>query len=165
MKRNYNSRPLKAYEVYLPNATGRFYNEPWPCGIHVGRTAGQARAEVVREMSDSAGNLWAELRSRRVLGEVAQHAIEDYEDRGKYWKDTRKYARLQTLADAFNDAYPVSTPVRLLCYVDSFQPTDTVTRTLAWCPNETQVLVSVEGHAGGFCLTQVRPLVDEPCCI
>ncbi|WP_345114471.1 hypothetical protein [Hymenobacter algoricola] len=106
-------------------------------------------------------DIWPHLRSRRLRDpEQEQLAIEAHEDQGKYWRDTRRYARLLAEAEAFNARYPVGTPVRVVgcCEADTWPDGLTTIRTPAWVPSETAVFVSVEGYAGGFYLRHIQPL-------
>lgn len=77
----------------------------------------------------------------------------------------------QRLADAFNRRYPVGTPV--IAYPltrpednnpSFFKRLETVTRTPAWILGDGDPVVSVEGYAGGICLTHVdvAPRTNTP---
>jgi hypothetical protein len=159
MKSKYDHLPLKAYEVYQHDTDWLGFRSEYSFGIHVGRTPGQARADVAADREID--NPWRGLRSRRVHGPVAERAIEDFEDARKYWRDTRAFARLQAAADEFNASWPVGTPVEMLCSNAPALPTGiTFTRTPAWVPSLNGVLVSVDGFAGGFALKWVRPLIE-----
>ena len=163
MKARYSHRPLKAYEVYERADDWRGLTKEHSYGVLVGHTAGQARARAALDrISDGATNPWADLRSRRVLGLAAERAIEKHEDRGKYWRHTKAYARLKAEAAAFNAMWPVGTPVQIVncCEVDLWPDGITVTRTPAWAPSETYAFVSVEGIPGGMDLARVVPLIE-----
>jgi hypothetical protein len=87
--------------------------------------------------------------------------VEAAEDARRYWRDTHKFARLQAQADAFNAAYPVGTSVLVVNCDEAttvFTSQPTRTRSPAWVPNLEDVLVSVEGQAGGFGLAYIQPL-------
>jgi hypothetical protein len=66
-------------------------------------------------------------------------------------------------ADEFNALYPVGTPVIAYPSVRPEHPAadaackrlDTVTRTPAWTLGHGAPVVSVEGYAGGICLTHI----------
>ncbi|MFG3136045.1 hypothetical protein ACGFZA_07460 [Streptomyces sp. NPDC048211] len=85
---------------------------------------------------------------------------------------TRRQARLeaakrkgQRQADDWNERYPVGTPVTAYPLTlpgenpHFFQQLDTATRTPAWILGHGEPVVSVEGYAGGICLTHVDPIV------
>jgi len=148
-----STAPLKAYEV-------RFFGEF--AGIYVGRNHGQAKAAFTLDTDGyQAKDLWRNLSAKRLRDEEWElAAIEKHEDRGKYWRDTRQYARQVAAAEAFNARYPVGTPVQVIdcCEADTWPGGLTTTRTPAWAPSETCVLVSVEGYAGGFYLKNIKPL-------
>ncbi|NEB42343.1 hypothetical protein [Streptomyces sp. SID14515] len=67
----------------------------------------------------------------------------------------------QKQADDFNALHPVGTPV--MAYpltrpgenASFFEELDTVTRTPAWILGHGEPVVSVEGYAGGICLSHV----------
>ena len=67
----------------------------------------------------------------------------------------------QKQADGFNARFPVGTPV--MAYpltrpgenAHFFKELDTVTRTPAWILGHGKPVVSVEGYAGGICLSHV----------
>lgn len=158
MSRKYDHLPLKAYEVYERVDYGYKVQE-FSYGIRAGRTPGQARARVATDFME-ADNPWRGLRSRRVFGDLAERAIEREEDKGKYWRDTKAYARLQAACDAFNAAWPVGSPVECPPYANRFPAGLTFTRTPAWVPNETHILISVEGIDGGIALYSVVPLFE-----
>lgn len=163
MKSKYSHLPLKAYEVYEKGDDWRCLSKEYSYGILVGHTAGQARAQVATDrMSGGYTNPWPYLRTRRVLGLAAERAIEAHEDRGKYWRYTKAYARIQAEAEAFNRKWPVGTPVQILncCESDLWPDGVTITRTPAWAPSETYAFVSVEGMPGGMNLACVFPLVE-----
>ncbi len=158
MKAKYNHLPLKAYEVYSKYGQGFLYHDEYSFGVVAGHTAGQARYQVA--LNRELDNPWKDLRSRRVHGPEAERAIEAFQDQGKYWKNTGAFARLQAQADAWNAAYPVGHPVLVRdCGEASTWPNgQTVTRTPAWVPSLSGVLVSLEGHCGGFGLEYLTPL-------
>lgn len=156
-KRN-TTAPLKAYEVYEVEYDWRGIPKEFVFGVYVGRTPGQARWQAARDrMSGGFYNPFPGLRSRRVEN---RQAIEDYEDRGKYWRDTRRAQRSQARADAFNAACPVGSAVRVFACVEARTWPEglTATRTPAWLANKDQVLVSVEGYSGGFDLKHIQLL-------
>jgi len=77
----------------------------------------------------------------------------------------------QRQADEFNRRYPVGTPVvayPLTRPEDNnphfFKQLETVTRTPAWILGHGDPVVSVEGYAGGICLTHVdiAPRTNTP---
>jgi hypothetical protein len=61
-------------------------------------------------------------------------------------------------ADRWNARYPVGTPVTAYPWTRGTEPLHTVTRTPAWRLGHGDSVVSVDGHAGGICLTHVDPL-------
>ncbi|MFJ8871040.1 hypothetical protein ACIRD6_35475 [Streptomyces sp. NPDC102473] len=69
----------------------------------------------------------------------------------------------QKQADDFNAAFPVGTPVMAYpscrpeynAAIASETRLDTVTRTPAWLLGHGEPVVSVEGYAGGICLSHV----------
>jgi hypothetical protein len=67
----------------------------------------------------------------------------------------------QKQADEFNARYPVGTPVMAYPLTRPgenqhfFKELDTVTRTPAWILGHGEPVVSVEGYAGGICLSHV----------
>ncbi|MGW9245818.1 hypothetical protein [Streptomyces badius] len=67
----------------------------------------------------------------------------------------------QKQADEFNARYPVGTPVMAYPLTRPgvnehfFKELDTVTRTPAWILGDGEPVVSVEGYAGGICLSHV----------
>jgi hypothetical protein len=70
--------------------------------------------------------------------------------------------RGQQKADAWNAAHPVGTRVVAFPLTrpedktpSFFERLETVTRTPAWVIGGGEVLVSVEGYAGGICLSHV----------
>lgn len=148
-------RPLKAYEIFLFG---------WYAGIVVATTNAKARAQfALSDGRDGARNRWAGLRSCLLRNEEeAILAIEKHEDEGKYWRDTRAFARRQAECDTFNASWPVGTPVRVVncCEADHWPEGVTFTRTPAWAVNENTAMVSLEGYAGGFYLKNVRPLIE-----
>ena len=155
MKKRNTTAPLKAYRV-------GFYGES--AGTYVGRTAGQAKAAAIRDYEGGGHErgLWRTVRALRVRNpEKEALEIEAFEDKGKYWRNTRAYARLQAEADAFNALWPVGTPVQVVECGEASQWPDgiTVTRTPAWAV-QGSVLVSVEGQAGGMYLKYVMPLLE-----
>ncbi|GAB2959182.1 hypothetical protein GCM10027048_28110 [Hymenobacter coalescens] len=145
--------PLKAYEVFF---CGERY------GTFVGRSAGQAKARLAADLYECYDNnqIWPYLKARLAGLKDAASAIEAHEDRGKYWKDTKAFARLQAEADAFNAKYPIGSEVRLVnCHEAYFwRGKTTKTRTPAWVPSLSGVLVSIEGEAGGFGLEYIQPV-------
>jgi hypothetical protein len=70
----------------------------------------------------------------------------------------------QKQADEWNARYPVGTPVTAYPltrpedgFPSYFMQLDTVTRTPAWTLGHGDPVVSVDGYAGGICLTHVDP--------
>ncbi|MFB6813064.1 hypothetical protein ACFCV8_00755 [Streptomyces sp. NPDC056347] len=63
-------------------------------------------------------------------------------------------------ADEWNARHPVGTPVLAYPGTRDAEPLDTVTRTPAWTLGHGAAVVSVEGEAGGICLTHVDPIAD-----
>ncbi|MFD8820819.1 hypothetical protein ACFV1C_00370 [Streptomyces sp. NPDC059605] len=61
-------------------------------------------------------------------------------------------------ADEWNRLYPVGTPVLAYPLTRDDEPLDTATRTPAWTLGHGEPVVSVEGYAGGICLTHVDPI-------
>lgn len=61
-------------------------------------------------------------------------------------------------ADRWNVRYPVGTPVVAYPGARWDEPLRTRTRTPAWRLGHGDSVVSVDGHAGGICLTHVDPL-------
>lgn len=59
-------------------------------------------------------------------------------------------------ARLFNDAHPVGTPVRYWRGIRQGEGTLSKTRTPAWALYSGDVVVSVEGSAGGIALTHVE---------
>lgn len=157
-KTKFAHRPLKCYEVLMKE--GNFDFTAYSFGIFVGRTHSEATYQVARDRETD--NPFCGLTARRYHGPDTQQLIEDYEDRNKYWRDTRAYARLQDQAAKFNALYPVGTPVRVVECWEARQWPDglTKTRTPAWA-NEKCLYVSVEGQAGGMYLKYVQP-IQEP---
>jgi len=163
MKAKYNHLPLKAYEVYEADTDWRGRSKEYSYGVLAGHTPGQARARAALDrISGGCANPWRNLRSRRVLGLAAERAIEKHEDAGKYWRHTKAFARLQAEAEAFNEMWPVGTPVQIVncCECDLWPDGITVTRTPAWALSETYAFVSVEGMPGGMDLARVVPLIE-----
>jgi hypothetical protein len=62
-----------------------------------------------------------------------------------------------TDADRWNAAYPVGTPVVAWPGARTDEPLWTRTRTPAWRLGHGASVVSVDGYAGGICLTHVDP--------
>ncbi len=154
MKTKRDHLPLKAYQIFF---FGQF------AAVYVGRTSGQAKAAFARS-SWAEGyynkDVWANLKSKRLRdAEWELEAIEKFEDRGKYWRHTRAFARLEAAAAAFNAKYPVGTSVQVVDCCEARQWPDgiTTTRTPAWAV-QGSVLVSVEGQAGGMYLPKIKPL-------
>ena len=163
MKAKYNHLPLKAYEVYENEDDWRGLSKEYSYGVFAGHTAGQARAQAATDrMSGGSTNPWPYLRSRRVMGLAAERAIEKHEDRGKYWRHTKAFARLQAEVEAFNKMWPVGTPVQVVncCEASLWADGITVTRTPAWAPSETYAFVSVDGMPGGMDLARIIPLIE-----
>jgi hypothetical protein len=130
-------------------------------GNEVATTAGKAKAAAYREArSYDSGLEFTDLSVRLVRGEKGQMLIERHEDRGKYWRDTRSYARMQARVDEFNAKYPVGHPVRVVECGEADQWPDGLTtiRTPAWVASENTILVSVEGQAGGMYFKYVQPI-------
>ena len=150
-----SSSPLKAYQIFLSG---------WFAGIEVATTNAKARAQfALSDARDGARNRWAGLRSCLLRNqEEAQLAIEKHEDAGKYWRDTRAFARRQAEVDTFNTSWPVGTPVQVVncCEADHWPEGITFTRTPAWAANENCAFVSLDGYAGGFYLKNVVPLIE-----
>jgi len=162
-KKDYSHLPLKAYEVYENEDDWRGLTKEHSYGVFAGHTAGQARAQVaVERMSSGATNPWPYLRSRRVLGAAAELAIEKRADENKYWKATRRFARLSAAANEFNRLWPVGTIVEVpgtwVGWGDGLAKV--ATRTPAWVTCGLALLVSVEGITGGVDLDRVVPLIE-----
>jgi hypothetical protein len=62
-----------------------------------------------------------------------------------------------TDADRWNARYPVGTPVTAYPATRTDEPLRTRTRTPAWRLHSGDSLVSVDGYAGGICLTHIDP--------
>lgn len=154
MKKDYSQRPLKAYQIFF---FGQF------AAVYVGRSGGQAKAAFARSSwADGyyAKDIWPNIGCKRLRdAEWELEAIEKFEDRGKYWRNTRAFARLQAAADAFNAKYPIGSPVQVVdcCEAQHWPDGNTVTRSTAWAVHGS-VLVSVEGQAGGMYLQKIKPL-------
>lgn len=58
-------------------------------------------------------------------------------------------------ADEFNAKYPVGTPVAAFVLTREDEPLLTTTRTPAWNLGHGIPVVSVDGYAGGICLTHI----------
>lgn len=74
----------------------------------------------------------------------------------------------QKQADDWNAKHPIGTPVVAYPltrpedgFPSFFKQLDTVTRTPAWILGHGEPVVSVEGYAGGICLTHVDPTPSE----
>jgi hypothetical protein len=150
------SGPLKAYRIFW---CGELIAEPF-----VGRNSSQAKAAFARSTwtdgANTARQVWGFLRAIRCRdNEEERQAVEDFEDRGKHWRDTRRAKRLQAQCDAFNAAYPVGTPVQVVgCWEVKYWPNGITTiRTPAWLPHQSNILVSVEGLTGGLSLKFINP--------
>ncbi len=154
MNAKYKHLPLKAYQIFF---FGQF------AAVYVGHTAGEAKAAFARSSwteGHYAKDIWPNLGSKRLRDtEWELAAIEKYEDRGKYWRNTRAFARLQAVADAFNARYPVGAAVQVIdcCEAHQWPGGVTATRTPAWAV-QGAVLVSVEGQAGGMYIKNIKPL-------
>lgn len=61
-------------------------------------------------------------------------------------------------ADEWNARYPVGTPVTAFPVTRDDEGLTTVTRTPAWTLGHGAAVVSVDGYAGGICLTHVDPM-------
>lgn len=61
-------------------------------------------------------------------------------------------------ADEWNARYPVGTPVTAYPVTRDDEGLTTVTRTPAWTLGHGAAVVSVDGYAGGICLTHVDPM-------
>lgn len=104
---------------------------------------------------------YAEVRARR--DPTKDDLAEAEEDRGLYWRDTRRYKRLEAQAEAFNAAYLVGTAILVIGCDEAqtvFQNQPTRLRTPAWVASLNGVLASVEGQAGGFDLKYLQPIPD-----
>lgn len=154
MKEKYQHLPMKAYQIFF---FGRF------AAVYVGHTAGEAKAAFARSAWTEGyfnKDIWPNIGSKRLRdAEWEMEAIEKFEDRGKYWRNTRAFARLEAMATAFNARYPVGTTVQVVdcCEADQWPGGITTTRTPAWAV-QGSVLVSVEGQAGGMYLPKIKPL-------
>lgn len=142
---------LQAWELRIHGQFADFFVAP---------TAGKAKAELQRDYGSP-------LRFTAISAKLyrcphATELIEAFEDVGKYWRDTRAFARTQAKADTFNANWPVGTPVQVVncCEAEHWPEGITVTRTPAWAASEKTALVSLEGYAGGFYLKNVVPLVE-----
>jgi hypothetical protein len=62
-----------------------------------------------------------------------------------------------TIADQWNAAHPVGTPVHAWPIHRGDPPMITRTRTPAWTLGHGAAVVSVEGYAGGISLTHIEP--------
>lgn len=70
----------------------------------------------------------------------------------------RARRRSQLSAAEWNERFPIGTPVK--AYPGTFDdpPLRTRTRSEAWELGHGDVVVKVEGHAGGICLSHVKPI-------
>jgi hypothetical protein len=153
MKAKFAHLPLKAYEVF-------FYGKEY--GRYVGHTAAEARAKLARDLYECYDwrDIWPNLSSKRIEDSAhAARVLERHADQGKHWRDKSENVRLQAEADAFNEKYPVGTPVKVLsCEASTWPDGTTTTRTPAWLSGPGSLLVSLEGYSGGFGMEYIQPL-------
>lgn len=69
---------------------------------------------------------------------------------------------IPSAADEWNARYPIGTRVAAFPITRDEQPLLTSTRTPAWTLGHGTVVVSVEGYAGGICLTHIDVIETPP---